>query len=223
MPLKFFPRNRPRFDSSNQKSSLLCTISSNRSGSKTAKHMSSNSDFTVQMPNFSANEHQTRRVSSATVSAFRGSKAYNVRMLCNLSAILIKNTLGSLTTSKSNSSNFSLSSISSSCSSFCASISSSDDDVVLLFALLLIMLFSLLFLRCRLRTPAINLPILAACRTSSAVASPKFSFSSSFILSFVSPFNKLLLFEFGSSRVATNRHALIVSRNFSRVVEPNLF
>ena len=203
VPLKFFPRNRPRFDSCNQNSSLLRTISSNRSGSKTAKHISSNSLFTVHIPSFWANEHHTRKVSSATVSAFRGSKVYNVRMLCNLSAILIKNTLGSFTTSKSNSSNFLLSSI-----------SSSD---------LLFVLLSLLFLRCLLRTPAMTLPILAACKTSSAVAFPKFSRSSNTIFLFVSPLNKLLLFEFGSSRVATKRHALIVSRNFSWVAEPNLF
>mmetsp|Transcript_3176 Transcript_3176/g.11470 ORF Transcript_3176/g.11470 Transcript_3176/m.11470 type:complete len:270 (+) Transcript_3176:4882-5691(+) len=72
-------------------------------GSITAKHKSSSSDLIAHIPSFSASEHHTWRVSLAITIAFSCLfTAYSVRILCKRSAILIKNTRGSLTMSSSN-------------------------------------------------------------------------------------------------------------------------
>ena len=65
------------------------------SGCRTAKHKSSSSDLTANMPKRSAREHHTLLVSSATARCFSGFKAKTVLMLCNLSANLITMTKGS--------------------------------------------------------------------------------------------------------------------------------
>ena len=79
-------------------SSTLALITAlNASGLTTAKERSSISALAPNIPSCSAKEHHTWSVSLATNFDLAELTAYIVRMLCSLSAILIRKTLGSST------------------------------------------------------------------------------------------------------------------------------